>query len=147
MPPPTTRSRFGISFSSSAPVESITRGSSWGKPGISTGREPAAMIAWSNDTVVVPLPFATLSSLGPEKLPTPWTTCTLRCLARPARPPVSLPTTVFFQAASFSSSIFGSPKTTPLALISLASSMTLAAWSSAFDGMQPTLRQTPPKAP
>ena len=40
-------------------------------------------------------------------MPTPCTTCTLRCLASPARPLVSCPTTVSFQPASFSRSSVG----------------------------------------
>ena len=41
-------------------------------------------------------------------------------------------------------SIAGAPKLTPWAAIAAASSMVLATCSSAFEGMQPTLRQTPP---
>ena len=44
MPPPTTSSFFGMSARSSASVESITRGSSQGKPGSFTACEPAAMM-------------------------------------------------------------------------------------------------------
>ncbi len=50
MPPPTTSIRFGIDFSSSAPVESTTRGSS-GMNGSFTACEPAAMIAFWNRIV------------------------------------------------------------------------------------------------
>src|SRR5580704_18031247 len=71
---------------------------------------------------------------------------TLRCLASSARPPVSRPTTPSFQARSRSRSIEGGPNAMPFSLISLVSAMTLAACSSALDGMQPTLRQTPPRA-
>ena len=53
IPPPSTSSRSGMRSSSSAPVESITRGSSCGMNGSCTGSEPAAMIAASNDTVLV----------------------------------------------------------------------------------------------
>ena len=45
MPPPITSIRFGIDFSSSAPVESTTRGSS-GMNGSFTAWLPAAMIAF-----------------------------------------------------------------------------------------------------
>ena len=51
MPPPITSRRFGMPSSSSAPVESITRGSSCGMNGSFTGSEPAAMIACSKLTV------------------------------------------------------------------------------------------------
>ena len=53
IPPPSTSSRSGMPSSSSAPVESITRGSSCGTNGSVTGSEPAAMMAWSKLTVVV----------------------------------------------------------------------------------------------
>ena len=53
IPPPSTSSVSGMSARSSAPVESITRGSSCGTNGSATGSEPAAMIAASNDTVDV----------------------------------------------------------------------------------------------
>ena len=71
--------------SSRAPVESITRGSECGMKGSVTGSEPAAMIAFSKVTVLVPPPFgcSTTSSLGEAKRPTPLTTVTLRALARP----------------------------------------------------------------
>ena len=53
IPPPSTRRRSGMSSRSSAPVESMTRGSSCGMNGRVTGSEPAAMIAASKDTVLV----------------------------------------------------------------------------------------------
>ncbi len=71
-------------------------------------------------------------------------TVTFRCLARPVRPVVKRPTTLFFQSRSLDASIFGAPNSMPCAAIACASSMTFAACNSAFDGMQPTLRHTPP---
>ena len=41
----------------------------------------------------------------------------------------------------------GVVKVSPAWLISLVSAMTLAACSRALEGMQPTLRQTPPSGP
>ena len=67
------------------------------------------MIACSKPIVVVPFAPATSSWLGEVNLPTPWTTWTLRCLARPASPPVRRPTTPSFQSASLSRSISGLP--------------------------------------
>ena len=87
---------------------------------------------------------ATSRVLTEVNRPTPVTVVTLRFLASPARPPVSLVTTLSFQPRSPSMSIVGAPKLTPEWLISLVSAMTFAACSSALDGMQPTLRQTPP---
>ena len=55
----------------------------------------------------------------------PLTTVTLRCFASMASPPVSLPTTLFFQPRSASRSISGWPNFTPQPAIDSASSMTL----------------------
>src|SRR6201982_3265425 len=71
---------------------------------------------------------------------------TLRCLASPASPPVSRPTTASFHVRSRSRSIEGGPNDTPFSLISRVSAITLAACNSALEGMQPTFRQTPPSA-
>ena len=57
MPPPMTSIRFGIDASSSAPVESSTRGSS-GMNGSRTTCEPAAMIACANFTTFLAPVFA-----------------------------------------------------------------------------------------
>ena len=46
---------------------------------------------------------------------------------------------------NFSRSIAGLPNAMPWAPMASASSITFAACSSAFDGMQPTFRQTPPR--
>ena len=134
--------------SSSAPVESSTRGSSCGTNGSVTGSEPAAMIACSKLTVVVAPSSAVTSTWFIEvNPPVPETVVTLRCLARPASPPVSRETTPSFQPRSASRSMVGAAKVSPLPDISLVSAMTLAACSSALEGMQPTLRQTPPSGP
>ena len=146
MPPPTTSSRSGTPSSSRAPVESTTRSSSWGMNGRVTGSEPQAMIACSNPTTVRdPSSAVTSRWLGEANAPSPVTTLTLRALARPARPPVSRLTTDSFQARSLSRSTAGSPKASPCSAISLVSAITLAACSRALEGMQPTLRQTPPR--
>ena len=106
------------------------------------------MIAASKDTVVVvPSGPVTVSMLGEVKVPVPTTVWTLRCLARPARPPVSRLTTPSFQPRRASRSMVGVVKVSPAWLISLVSAMTLAACSRALEGMQPTLRQTPPRGP
>ena len=106
------------------------------------------MIAESNETVVVePSGAATESMFGEVKVPVPTRVWTLRCLARPARPPVSRVTTPSFQPRRASRSMVGAVKVSPAWLISLVSAMTLAACSRALEGMQPTLRQTPPRGP
>ncbi len=142
MPPPIT-SRLGGRSSSSAPVESITRGSS-GRPGSRTDSDPAAMMhCWKLTTCPAP-PSSILSSCGDAKVAVPCTTVTLRCRARFFSPPVRRPTTESFHSRSLPASICGAPKRMPCSAIACASSMTRAACSSAFDGMQPTFRQTPP---
>jgi hypothetical protein len=72
------------------------------------------------------------------------TTVTLRIFAICARPPVSRPTTLFLCATSLAASTVGAPKLTPTLSKCATSSSTAATCSIAFDGMQPTLRQTPP---
>ena len=140
-----TSRRFGTPSSSSAPVLSITRGSACGMKGSVTGSEPAAMIACSKETVTGALspPFTT-TWFGAVKRPVPATTVTLRCLARPASPPVRRLTTPSFQPRSLSMSMEGAAKDRPAWPISCASSITFAACSRALEGMQPTFRQTPP---
>ena len=141
IPPPTTSSRPGTSSSASAPVLSMMRGSS-GRNGSEIALDPTAMIALSKPIVVSP----TVSTWSEANVASPWTTVTLRCLARPARPPVSRPTTESFHAPSAARSICGSPNEMPCSAISSVSATTFAACSSALDGMHPTFRQTPPSA-
>ena len=97
--------------------------------------------------VVEPSGPATLTMFGEVKVPVPTRVWTLRCLARPVSPPVSRVTTPSFQPRSASRSIVGEANDSPAWVISLVSAMTLAACSSALDGMQPTLRHTPPSGP
>ena len=54
------------------------------------------------------------------------------------------PTTDSFHPRTLSRSMRGLVKRTPHASASLASPITLATCSSAFEGMQPRYRQTPP---
>ena len=84
------------------------------------------------------------SCSGAVNSPVPRTTWTLRCLASDSRPPVRRPTTLSFHARTLSMSIVGASKLMPASPSSAASVRTLATCSSAFDGMQPTFRQTPP---
>ena len=135
--------RLGMKLISSAAVESQMRESAGMNPG-AAGSEPAAMIALLKRTTRAPSAVSTRRVLAEVNLPSPYTTLTLRCLARPVRPPVSFLTTPSFQPRIAAGSNVGAPKLTPCEPIALASSTTLATCSSAFDGMQPTLRQTPP---
>ena len=146
MPPPTTSSCFGMSASISASVESITRASSQGKPASFTGWEPAAMMHCSKRMSWVPAVPLTSSSLADTKRPVPVTVRTLRCFAMLDRPLTIWPTTLSLWPRSLSRSILGAPKLMPKSTACLASTSTSAACSRALDGMQPTLRQTPPSA-
>ena len=130
-------------------MESITRGSSCGTNGSCTGSDPAAMIAVSKTDGAGRAVRAgdRRACSGEVNVPVPTMVVTLRCLASPARPPVSRPTTPSFQPRRASRSMVGRAKDRPCAAISLVSAMTLAACSSAFEGMQPTLRHTPPSGP
>ena len=112
---------------------------------LKTALEPAATMAWSKDTVVVePSSARTESRCAPAKRASPWTTCTLRCLAMPVTPLTSLATTPSFHVRSASTSTSGLANAMPCSLICSASVITFAACSSALDGMQPTFRHTPP---
>ena len=102
------------------------------------------MMQWSNETTLFPSFVATASACGEVNSPLPSITVTLRAFASAVSPLVSLPTTLSFHARSLSRFVFGWPNSTPKALISSASAITRAACSSAFDGMHPTLRHTPP---
>ena len=114
MPPPTTNNFFGTSARSSASVESITRLSSHGKNGNFTGCEPAAMMQFAKrSNCVLPSAPAISSSFADTNFAVPCTVRTLRCLAIPARPLVSWPTTLSLYSRSLSMAIFGLPKSTP----------------------------------
>ena len=79
-------------------------------PGGCAALEPAAMMQCSKPIVVAPSAPSTVRTFGEANAPTPCTTSTLRCLARPTRPPVSCATTDSFHPRSPSRSISGSPK-------------------------------------
>ena len=102
------------------------------------------MMQWSNEIFLMPSLVAASIMLGEVNVPVPSTTVTLRPFAIEPRPLVSLLMTDSFQPRSLSMSTLALPKLMPLCSISSASVMTLAACSNALDGMQPTLRQTPP---
>ena len=91
--------------------------------------DPAAMMQWSNETVLTPSLVSTASRCGEANWPRPSTTVTLRALARPPRPPVSLFTTPSLNLRRPSRSIFGLPNDSPRCAPSSASVITFAAWS------------------
>ena len=86
IPPPTTSSRLGIDGSSSAPVDEKIRSSS-GSPGIVAASEPAAMMQLLERDRPT---RRRRPCSAPSNKASPVITSTLRCLASPASPPVSL---------------------------------------------------------
>jgi hypothetical protein len=103
------------------------------------------MMQCANDAdVTAPSSLAMRTAWSLVKLAVPRTTDTLRCFASAARPPVKRPTTLSFHWRNAFASIFGAPNSMPCEAMAAASSITFAACSSAFEGMHPTLRHTPP---
>jgi hypothetical protein len=143
-PPPTTSRRFGTSGSSSAVVESRTFGLSIDTFGTFVGSEPVAMMTKSVSIFCCPPEVSTLNVFASTKDARPWTKFTLRDFASSPRPPVCFLTTASFQERSLSMSMVGVGKDTPKASACFASSSTLAACNSAFEGMQPRNVHTPP---
>src|SRR5258708_30462065 len=143
IPPPMTNKRLQSGGNSSAPLESMTRGSS-GNPGSRADSDPAAMMHCLNSTRRTPSAPFTSKEWGPTNLASPRITVTLRCFASSISPLVNRVTTLFFHARSKSRSIFGGAKTIPFAAMSAASSMTFAACNKALEGMHPTFKHTPP---
>ena len=125
IPPPSTSIFSGMSFISSAPVESITRSSS-GMNGRLTGSEPAAIIAFSKVIVVTSSPFFTSRVFAPVNLPKPCTCLVLRILDIPLRPFVNCLTTPSLYSRILSKSMVGSPNDTPWLARCFASFITLA---------------------
>ena len=130
---------------SRAPVESTMRGSSQGKSGSRTGFDPAAMIACSNPIRRrPPSGVSTAMTRGPSKRPVPCTTSTLRRFARPASPSVRRRRPVL-PLVEFPGVDGGGSEVHPRAAMSAAAAIVSAVLSRALEGMQPTLRQTPPR--
>ena len=136
-----------MSASSSAPVESITRGLPMSKAGIRAGREPLARMQWSNVRVWLapPAVAAAISRvLGLVNRALPRTMVTLRRRANWPRPPVSVEMTLSLRARSASTFTVGRGKWTPHSSISRVSASTRPTCRRALDGMQPRSRQVPP---
>ena len=92
-----------------------------------------------------PSAVTTASVCGEVNAPSPVTTVTLRWRARPAEAAgQALDDALLPAAQRVEVDAAARAKTTPRSDMSAASSITLAACSSALEGMQPTLRQTPP---
>jgi len=133
-------------FGANAPVEDQTLSSSKAKPGISIGIEPVAITASSKVSVLV-VPSLSLTEIVflSTKLAEPISTSTLWLLSRIPTPPVSLATTLCFHSTSFARSSLTSVAVMPMALAAPIRCSSEPAAIMAFEGMQPTLRQQPPR--
>ena len=146
MPAPMTRSRLGTCLKAMAPVELTTFSSSISMPGRLTETEPVAMtmfLVW----ISWPAPVSGVTSTRPGAAiePMPRKAVILFFLNRNSTP-VTLERTVSSLCASIcgrlSCGVTSMPK---LRKLWPASSNNSEACSSALDGMQPMLRQVPPK--
>ncbi len=141
-PPPTTSSRAGISGSSSASRE--VHNPSPSSNGM-TGREPVARMQCLK-SIPETSECSSVSERGPAKRARPRTTSIPRCFRRLRTPLESPSTTPCFQPRRLARSIAGAPKPIPIFFAVAAPWITSTAWISVFDGMQPSSRQTPPRA-
>ena len=145
-PAPTISSLPGTLSSDSAPVDDTMRFSSISMPFSRAISEPVAITMFLvSTTCVLPSPPVTSTLPVPSTLPLPWMTSILFFFIRNSTPLTlpSMPCCLKFIIAGRSS--FGAETLMPiLAKECPASSNISEACSSAFDGMQPTLRQVPP---
>ncbi len=146
-PAPTTRSRFGTAGSDSAPVEVTMRFSSTVTP----GKRCRVRAGGDDDRLGLDLAGRTVlggdaTLPGPAIAPVPRNESILFFLKRYATPEVLASTTESLWVIIAGRSSFGVPTLMPKAGKSWpAFSNSSEVWRSAFDGMQPTLRQVPPK--
>ncbi len=141
-PPPTTTRWPGTSSSSSAPVEVTMRSSSTSTPGSGTLSLPVAMtirLASYNVPPTSTLPAATMR-------PAPLSQAILFLLNRNSTPLTLAVTTSLLRSCMRSRSSFTPSTTMPWSFHEC-----MVSWkfsldcSSAFEGMQPMLRQVPPR--
>ena len=145
-PPPTTTSFFGTDSKAMAWSDETTVWPSNFMKGSSTGAEPVAMTKFFAETETVSFSPLTDSEVAEVNVAVPVRTATLRALARRARPPTFLATT-----SSLRFSIVGTSMSTEPSLMPWAAAWVLAKakcseeWRRALLGIQPTLRQVPPR--
>ena len=137
--------RAGTSGSANAPVEVTMRSSSTATPASGAETLPVAITTAPAETVRFSGP--SISTVpGPVSLAWPSMWVTSFFSRRPATPLVRSPTTL-----SLCAIMAGRSSSTPEILTPWRARCVLAwmysseVWSSAFDGMQPTLRQVPPR--
>ena len=144
MPPPTTSSRLPSSGNSSAPVESMMRGSS-GNPGRRTDSDPAAMMHCLKSTRRTPSRRAQFQRIRSDENRLAAQHVDFALLCEHAEAVGQLAHDLVLPAAQLRAiDLAAARKTIPQSAMSAASSMTLAACSRALEGMQPTFRHTPP---
>ena len=108
------------------------------------GREPVAMMTSLPSISSMPADDFTEIRVGVRNVASPLTCVILWCLKSIATPPVSRSTIFCFHATIFCMSTEMAPSAMPMSPASCARSTTVDAWIIAFEGMQPTLRHTPP---
>ena len=147
-PAPTTTRCPGTLSRSSAPVEEtiVFSSNSSSTPGMPATSDPVAMtMFFASISLVLPSSSATETLPSPSTVPVPRSTSTLFFFIRKATP-----STLDFTVASLCAIIagrssFGLPTLTPsFGNVASVSWNISDACSSAFDGMQPMLRQVPP---
>ena len=143
-PPPITASRSGTRSSASAPVEDTIRRSSNAKPGSGMLSEPVATMIAPASTPALPS-----SERDPARArrcgPRPFSQSTLFLRNRNSTPRVSVVTTLSLRSIIAARSSPTSPILTPCSARPWRASANFSEdCSSAFDGMQPILRQVPP---
>jgi len=146
MPPPMTSSRFGTCANLSAPVEETILSSSMVMPGRLIGTEPVA-IRMFLVSIVVGAPLSGVTSTRPAAgmEPVPRKVVILFFLNRNSMPP-TLAVTVSSLCVSICLRFsFGATSIPNWENWWPASSNSSEACSSALEGMQPMLRQVPPK--
>ena len=148
MPAPTTMRCFGTSASSSAPVDDTIFFSSTATPGRGMTSEPEAIRMFLADSVSLTAPSSPSTTTEPafSMRPVPWNAVILFFRNRKATPLVVASTTSLLRFISWAKSSLGGASTMPWTPRSWpACSNRCEDCSSALDGMQPTLRQVPPK--
>ena len=106
--------------------------------------DPVAMIAFSNDTREVPSSVLISSSFFDINRACPVRVLTFLVFANWKIPELRFEIIEFFHLRISSIFISGSAKYIPFFFASLASSIIFDKYRSAFEGIQPRLRQTPP---
>ena len=145
-PAPTTASVLGASCDIMASVESQTRSWSILRKGRSRGREPVARMTCLPVRVCLPPSLAVTSTWPlPASRPRPGTCVTLFFLNRKPIPFTSRSETWRERFTACAMSVLISPTVTPNSLAWPRWVIMAALSSSALVGMQPMLRQTPPR--